>query len=295
MELANITAGAALLYCPPVTQIYTTVYETTLLAACETGSWMAAYTVTETCAGHITDYVTPTMPPGFVVTTVHCHACEDPDVVITCPGAKPTGMGNPMVNIECDNGVTATITAPPVPPHTHVAPPSIPTGGFTTSYAGGCGGSGCDSGVGGGSSSESGSYHDHDHDHDHDHAVDYSCDGSDCDHDHDHAVDYSCDGSDCGHDHDHDHDQDSSCGASGCDHGHDHDQGYSCDGEDCDHDHDHDHDYDYSCGGAGCDSGSSYNGSSGLPPVLTGAAASVHRSLVVGAGLAFLAVPFFLL
>ncbi|KAI1328758.1 hypothetical protein F5Y16DRAFT_367841 [Xylariaceae sp. FL0255] len=115
MSLINGTSTSAFLYCPPTSApLYTTVYETVLLAACETSSWQATYTVSEVCTGAQSDYVTPTIPPGFVVTTVNCN---NEDVEITCPGAQPTGMGMPTVSIE-GNGVTATIVAtpPPAPP-----------------------------------------------------------------------------------------------------------------------------------------------------------------------------------
>ncbi|KAI1432648.1 hypothetical protein GGR50DRAFT_580441 [Xylaria sp. CBS 124048] len=92
--------------CPQA--VYTTVYETVLAAACETSSWMATYTITETCQGEPSDYVTPTMPPGFVVTTVSCAVCAETEIEITCPCAEPTKG----VHIE-GNGVTATITATP--------------------------------------------------------------------------------------------------------------------------------------------------------------------------------------
>ncbi|KAI0119128.1 hypothetical protein F4814DRAFT_228011 [Daldinia grandis] len=96
----------------PVTQThYTTVYETVMPAACETGQWMATYTVTETCTGKPSDYVPSVIPPGFVVTTVSCPACHPATAIeITCPGVQPTGY--PTVGIT-GNGVTATITATP--------------------------------------------------------------------------------------------------------------------------------------------------------------------------------------
>ncbi|KAI0471135.1 hypothetical protein GGR56DRAFT_668030 [Xylariaceae sp. FL0804] len=91
--------------------LYTTVYCTTLPAACETGTWLATYTVTETCTGNPAEYTAPAMPPGFVVTTVSCGACQPAtEIEITCPGAQPTEMGAPTYQVE-GNGVTATITA----------------------------------------------------------------------------------------------------------------------------------------------------------------------------------------
>ncbi|KAI1750124.1 hypothetical protein F4782DRAFT_263114 [Xylaria castorea] len=215
-SVANVTLTSAFLYCPPVTQTqWTTVYETVLPAACETSQWMATYTITETCVGEKTKYVTPTMPPGFVVTTVSCHACHEPEVVITCPGAQPTGMGKPTVQIG-GNGVTATIVATPAPAPANGGVPAAPPAptGFTVCHSGHC------SGSGGGSVSVSGSD--------------------------------SAAGSESG---------------SSCSSGH--------------------------CSGSG---GMSTNGTvENRPIALTGAAASMKRSLMVGVGLAFLAGPFFLL
>ncbi|KAI8959534.1 hypothetical protein F5Y11DRAFT_332647 [Daldinia sp. FL1419] len=96
---------------PVVQTQYTTVYETVLPAACETGQWMATYTVTETCTGTPSEYTPKVIPPGFVVTTVSCPICQPATTVeITCPGVQPTGY--PTVGIT-GNGVTATITATP--------------------------------------------------------------------------------------------------------------------------------------------------------------------------------------
>ncbi|KAI3323306.1 hypothetical protein HD806DRAFT_108129 [Xylariaceae sp. AK1471] len=137
MSLINVTSSA-FLYCPPVTQtLFTTVYETVLPAACETGSWLATYTVTETCPGNPANYVTPTIPPGFVVTTVSCGVCAEKEIEITCPGAQPTGMGMATVQIG-GNGVTATIVASPAPaPGSGGSPaaPAAPTGGATSGGA----------------------------------------------------------------------------------------------------------------------------------------------------------------
>ncbi|KAI0883328.1 uncharacterized protein GGS22DRAFT_168432 [Annulohypoxylon maeteangense] len=139
---------------------YTTVYETILPAACETSQWLATYTITETCIGKPTDYVTPTMPPGFVVTTVACHACKPAtEIEITCPGAQPTGTWVPTVSIT-GNGVTATITAYPTStPTTHTRTvPAVPTHTVVGSCSGPgpCPGSGSGTGSGSGSGSGSG-------------------------------------------------------------------------------------------------------------------------------------------
>ncbi|KAI1139064.1 hypothetical protein F5Y05DRAFT_412928 [Hypoxylon sp. FL0543] len=134
----------------PVTQThYTTVYETVLPAACETSSWLATYTVTETCTGNPADYVTPIIPPGFVVTKVACHACKPTtEIEITCPGAQPTGAGYPTVSIT-GNGVTATVTAYPTAT-------VYPVTGCSGSGKCSSGGSGSNPGSGAGSSSGSG-------------------------------------------------------------------------------------------------------------------------------------------
>ncbi|KAI0552563.1 hypothetical protein F4679DRAFT_72212 [Xylaria curta] len=213
MSVANVTSTSAFLYCPPVTQTqWTTIYETILPAACETSQWLATYTITETCVGDQTAYVTPTMPPGFVVTTVSCHACQESEVVITCPGAQPTGMGQPTVQIG-GNGVTATIIASPAPaPANGIPAASAAPTGFAVTWS-----ASCNSGHCSGNGSESGSS--------------------------------SGTGSGSG----------SSCSSGRC-----------------------------------SGSGMSNNGTIGNPPI-TGAAASMKRSLIVGAGLAFLAGPFFLL
>ncbi|KAI1165267.1 hypothetical protein F5B18DRAFT_209092 [Nemania serpens] len=131
MHFANVTSTSAFLYCPPVTQtLYTTVYETVLPAACETSQWLATYTVTETCSGKKSDYVTPTMPPGFVVTTVSCAVCAESEIEITCPGAYLTGMGKQTVEIG-GNGVTATVTASPTPAKSRFHAVATPTKGAT--------------------------------------------------------------------------------------------------------------------------------------------------------------------
>ncbi|RYO89798.1 hypothetical protein DL764_008536 [Monosporascus ibericus] len=108
---------------------FTTVYETVLQAACPTGQWWPTYTITETCTGDPAVWTPNTIPPGFVVSTVKCPVCEPTDVVITCPGAQPTGIV-PSYVIEGSNGVTAVeITATPAPPAPALAPPM---GGPTT-------------------------------------------------------------------------------------------------------------------------------------------------------------------
>ncbi|KAI1776003.1 hypothetical protein F4818DRAFT_412521 [Hypoxylon cercidicola] len=92
----------------PVTQtMYTTVYETVLPAACETSQWMTTYTVTETYPSKPDVYVTPTIPQGFVVTTVVCPDCKPTELVVTRPAETPT------VSVITNNGVATTITVHP--------------------------------------------------------------------------------------------------------------------------------------------------------------------------------------
>ncbi|KAH7032787.1 uncharacterized protein B0I36DRAFT_100631 [Microdochium trichocladiopsis] len=110
-------------YCTPpasTTTVVSTVYTTTLPAACETGYWDATYVITDYCYGSCEYYQYPVIPPGFGVTTVHCPVCPTPEYVITCPTtgtAKPTGPLPPPVitgngvTITCDTcGVTPTVT-----------------------------------------------------------------------------------------------------------------------------------------------------------------------------------------
>ncbi|KAI1498476.1 hypothetical protein F5X99DRAFT_393293 [Biscogniauxia marginata] len=159
MSLINGTSTSAFLYCTsaPATQtFYTTVYETVLPAACETSQWMATYTITETCAGNPADYVTAVVPPGFVVTTVSCPACNPNEIEITCPGAQPTGMGMQTVAIG-GNGVTATITASPTAAPGFGGFPAAPTGAVVPPVAtiGNPSCPGCTSGMGGSSGANS--------------------------------------------------------------------------------------------------------------------------------------------
>jgi len=70
--------------------VYTTVYETTLVAVCPTGLSSAVYTVTNTCTGS-TAIDTASCPPGFTTTAVACTACPGSGTVtITAPIVGPT-------------------------------------------------------------------------------------------------------------------------------------------------------------------------------------------------------------
>jgi hypothetical protein len=135
MSFINGTSTSAFLICTPTAApVFTTVYETILEAACPTSQWMATYTITETCTGSPAEYTQPAIPAGFVVTTVTCDSCKPTsEIVITCPGAQPTGV-LPTVYIE-GNGVTATVAPTPAGAPAATAAP---------------GGSGSGSGVGSG-------------------------------------------------------------------------------------------------------------------------------------------------
>lgn len=117
MHFANGTATSVFLYCsstlaPPVAMpTYTTTYQTVLPAACETSSWLATYTITETCTGNPAAHPTAAAgpPPGFVVTTVKCPVCAEPEMTVTCPGVQPSGV-MPTVTVVATNGITATET-----------------------------------------------------------------------------------------------------------------------------------------------------------------------------------------
>ncbi|KAI1214512.1 uncharacterized protein F4807DRAFT_354 [Annulohypoxylon truncatum] len=251
---------------------YTTVYETILPAACETSQWLATYTITETCMGKPTDYVTPTMPPGFVVTTVACHACKPTtEIEITCPGAQPTGTWVPTVSIN-GNGVTATITAYPTnPPATntrtiHTAVPTNNAVGSCTgpgpcphpgsgSGSGSAAGSGSGSGSGNGAGSGSG------------------CNGSSC------VSSGSGSGSMSGHGSNPGSNPGSGSGSSS-----------SCSGPSC---------VSSGCNGSNgrCNaSGMAPNGTTSSPPaVVTAGAASLKNAFAVFSGLVFVAGHFLIL
>ena len=77
---------------PTATTVYTTTWETVLVTACPTTCFSTTYTITETCTGDSATYATPTVPPGFVISTVTCPVCPTPTMVITCPGPLMTNM-----------------------------------------------------------------------------------------------------------------------------------------------------------------------------------------------------------
>ncbi|KAI0379844.1 hypothetical protein F5Y04DRAFT_107567 [Hypomontagnella monticulosa] len=242
----------------PVTQtMYTTVYETVLPAACETSQWMATYTVTETCAGNPADYVTSKIPPGFVVTTVSCAACQPTEIEITCPGAQPTGAGMQYVSVT-GNGVTATVTASPVGypgmgypgAQTGTAVTPVATGGYESS--GSCSESGSCSGSYPGSNPGSG-----------------SCSGAGCPGSNTGSSDSnSCSGGSCS----------SSGYGTGSNAGSSNGSSPSCSSGSCSGS--------YPAGG---------NGTYTTPPIATGGAPSLKHAFALFSGLALVAGHFFLL
>lgn len=141
MALIDGTSTSSFLYCTPTpvtTTVVSTVYETVLPCAGPTGMWDATYTITDWCAGSCHGYTAPVVPPGFVVTTVHCPVCPTPEVEITCPGLPPTGTYPIPPPVVTGNGITATVTVyPSAPPK--CAGPECPGASATTK----CAGAGC--------------------------------------------------------------------------------------------------------------------------------------------------------
>jgi len=94
-------------YCPVCDEakstggVYTTVYETELLAVCPTGLTSSVYTVTNTCTG-TTPIDTSTLPPGFTTTAVNCNCAASSTVTITVPASNTA------------NVITYTTTGAPV-------------------------------------------------------------------------------------------------------------------------------------------------------------------------------------
>jgi len=86
-----------------VVPLFTTSWQTSLLAADESSTWMATHTIIEECEGDPADWTRPAIPPNFVVATVTCHACEEEIQVITAPNA----LGTEPAVIH-GNGVTVT-------------------------------------------------------------------------------------------------------------------------------------------------------------------------------------------
>ncbi|KAI6090956.1 hypothetical protein F4821DRAFT_255701 [Hypoxylon rubiginosum] len=188
MLYPNMTTTAMFLSCTqppttllPVTQTtYTTVYETVMQAACPTSQWMTTYTVTDTYTGNPTNYVTPTIPQGYVVTTVVCPGCKPmetmtvtqpaetyPVSVMTSNGITTTltvtptatpSMGSPATYATGTKSAGSTVTAVPATPGYPGSGPSypVPCSGSGCSSSGGnttpkppasCGGSGCKNGT----------------------------------------------------------------------------------------------------------------------------------------------------
>ncbi|ETS79907.1 hypothetical protein PFICI_07436 [Pestalotiopsis fici W106-1] len=157
--IINGTATSAFWSCVPTTStaiqtVWTTTYVTELVAACPTSMWTATYTIEETCTGNPANYLPPPIPAGFVVTTVTCDSCgPSSEIVITCPGAQPTGVP-PTVVIQ-GNGVTADIT--PTVTVTAAAPGGGNGGAGGANPTGAPGGKGNGSGANGSGSGPNGS------------------------------------------------------------------------------------------------------------------------------------------
>ncbi|KAH9241502.1 hypothetical protein K456DRAFT_626062 [Colletotrichum gloeosporioides 23] len=97
MSVGQLTSSA-FVTCDPIpatvtvtSNVYTTVYTTTALAANPTTSWTATYTITEVCSGYPWEYKTHDIPPCFVPTTVYCEPCAQKTIPIICPAPSMTG------------------------------------------------------------------------------------------------------------------------------------------------------------------------------------------------------------
>ena len=103
--MITVTEGTTVTYCPECNMggpRYTTVYTTTYMSLCPTGTVPATYTVTESCTGdHPTWTPGPShIPQGFTVTEKVCNVCaETPTTVtITEPCGCEAHEGTPVPN-----------------------------------------------------------------------------------------------------------------------------------------------------------------------------------------------------
>jgi hypothetical protein len=141
--MITVTEGTTVTYCPECDMTqgpgYTTVYTTTYMSLCPTGTVPATYTVTESCTGE-----TPTwtpgpshIPQGFTVTEKVCHVCDKTPTTVTitepcgCEAHEGTPVPNPNPNPTPGGGSGGS-------------PPSTPTGGSSPPACNGddCGGNG---------------------------------------------------------------------------------------------------------------------------------------------------------
>lgn len=128
--MITVTHGETITYCPECEHMsttstptpgYTTIYTTTYLSLCPTGTVPVTYTVTESC----TD-ATPTwtpgpshIPQGFTVTTKSCSACGASSMPMTVTVTEPCGC-------EAHEGSTVN------PPATAPAPAAKTSAAKTT-------------------------------------------------------------------------------------------------------------------------------------------------------------------
>lgn len=101
---------------PTPTPIFTTEYCFTAQAADTASTWLATYTIQETCTGDQATWTQPSIPPDFTTSVITCSACATPTLTITCP--VDSGAQTGLVSIW-GNGVTAT----PAPAATIYATP----------------------------------------------------------------------------------------------------------------------------------------------------------------------------
>ena len=136
--MITVTEGTTVTYCPECDMGgpgYTTVYTTTYLSLCPTGTVPATYTVTESCTGdHPTWTPGPShIPQGFTVTEKVCHVCESTPTTLTI--TEPCGC-------EAHEGTPVPNPNPMPTPSSGGSPPSRPPSGGSSPPEG-CNGDDC--------------------------------------------------------------------------------------------------------------------------------------------------------
>lgn len=169
--LITVTQGLTITYCPECEMGgsmapsstkkpgHTTVYTTTYLSLCETGTVPATYTVTESC-----EEETPTwtpgpshVPNGFTVTVKECTVCDKTPVPVTitepcdCEATSGTSIGPKLTQTPVEQIPDGQVQnpAPGGSGGSGPGPGPASTGGFSTP------GEGCDGETCGGSGNQS--------------------------------------------------------------------------------------------------------------------------------------------
>lgn len=86
---------------PPTTIYFVTTYTVTYTAVCPTGLTQSTYTITESCPGGKSNYVTPTgAPPGFTVTARVCEPCAAKDGPTNSAGQVVVTVTEPIATMS---------------------------------------------------------------------------------------------------------------------------------------------------------------------------------------------------